>query len=194
MWTLTLWEEASPALQWGVVFGVSLFAAVTDIRSRRVPNLLTGPVLIAGWVVAAWVGGLAGLADAFAATLLLAFPFVLLFMFANGGAGDAKLMGALGAWLGLAYGSMVLVAVVLSGTVLAMGYAIIKKNQWSVLSNIVHAADHVIHRASVIFVRRSLKGESSLPPSIEHMQTMPYGIAVFVGVCVAAGGALAWHA
>ena len=50
----------------------------------------------------------------------------MLFVFAGGGAGDAKMMGALGAWLGLANGVVALVAVALSGAVIGLGYALIK--------------------------------------------------------------------
>jgi prepilin signal peptidase PulO-like enzyme (type II secretory pathway) len=90
-------EEA--LFQWGVVFGTSLAAAIFDLRSKRIPNALTIPLLVAGLVWATWIGGLSGLGNAAAACFLLALPYVFLFLFAKGGAGDAKLMGAIGAWL-----------------------------------------------------------------------------------------------
>ena len=94
--------------QWGVVIGASLFAVVSDIRQRRIPNALTFPLLAVGLIWAACFGGLAGLLEALGACALLALPYVLLFIFVGGGAGDAKLMGAIGAWLGLRYGLVAL--------------------------------------------------------------------------------------
>ena len=100
MWAATLWDHNMLPLQWGVVIGTALAAAVCDLRTRRVPNLLTGPIVLAGLAWGIWVGGWAGLADSVAGCLLLAIPYVLLFVFAGGGAGDAKLMGAIGSrWL-----------------------------------------------------------------------------------------------
>ncbi len=183
-----------PAPYWAVVIGTALIAAITDVRTRRVPNFLTGPVLFTGWAAAAWMAGWAGFIDAFLASILLALPYVLLFMYAGGGAGDAKLMGALGAWLGLANGVVVLFAVVLAGAVLAIGFAIAKKRHRTLLGNLLRMVHPLLRVASFAVGRRSVKGTMSLLPKIEDMQTMPYGIAVLAGVCVAVGGLIAWNA
>ena len=88
--------------QWSVVIVASLAAAAFDLRTRHIPNILTGPLLLSGLIWSGWHGGLAGLGDAAAACAVLAVPFVFMFLFCNGGAGDAKLMAGIGAWLGLA--------------------------------------------------------------------------------------------
>jgi len=92
-------------IQWAVVAGVSLAAAVCDFRTRRIPNALTVPAFAAGLLYALWAAGASGFADAVKVSVLLALPFILLFLFSHGGAGDAKLMGAVGAWLGLQEGT-----------------------------------------------------------------------------------------
>jgi Flp pilus assembly protein protease CpaA len=86
----TLWNTNLPFLQWGVVIGASTAAAVWDLRQRRIPNILTGPLFIGGLVWAIWVGGLPGLGEALVACIILAAPYVWLFLVAGGGAGDAK--------------------------------------------------------------------------------------------------------
>ena len=78
---------------------VLLVASWTDVRSRRIPNWLTVGGLIAGLAVRAWMGpgsvvtGVLGVALA----AVLALPF-----FAAGalGGGDAKLLMAVGAFMG----------------------------------------------------------------------------------------------
>ncbi len=120
MWTSTLWSEGQATLQWAVVLGGSLAAAIVDARCRRIPNVLTLPLLLIGLLVALVFNGPRGLADAGAASFVLALPYVLLYRSGRGGAGDAKLMAALGAWLGLVNGLVVLVAVALAGLAFAV--------------------------------------------------------------------------
>ena len=129
MWLTTLYEHPIPALQWGTVLGAALVAAFWDLRSRRIPNLLTGPLLLCGWCQSVWLCGAHGLLDSFVASLLLATPFAILFAFAGGGAGDAKLMGALGSWLGVVSGIAVLLAVCLCGMVIAVGGYVVRRRR-----------------------------------------------------------------
>jgi prepilin signal peptidase PulO-like enzyme (type II secretory pathway) len=122
VWAGTLWNAGLVPLQWGVVIGASLAAAFTDLRSRLIPNVLTMPLFAAGVVTAFVIGGLPGLADAVAASLVLTLPYLLLYAYAAGGAGDAKMMAALGAWLGVVNGLVALVTVSLAGVVLACAW------------------------------------------------------------------------
>ena len=95
MWISSITDEKSFVIQWGVIISASLVAASCDMRSRRIPNTLTFPLFLCGLVWALVHGGLSGLGEAFGACFILALPYILLFVFANGGAGDAKLMGAI---------------------------------------------------------------------------------------------------
>jgi len=191
MWWMTLWYESSFGLQWSVCILASAVAAYTDIQSRRIPNLLTGPVFLAGCIASFAFASWEGLADSLAACLLLALPYVLLFLFAGGGAGDAKLMGGLGAWLGLINGAISLAAVALAGVVLAFGFAVAKKQLPQVLGNLKSMLGVVPFLADRSV---SLAATPALMPAKEKMITMPYGLAIWVGVCLAAGGSYLWHA
>ncbi len=98
-----------------VIVGSSLVvttaAAVTDFRCRRIPNALTLTAFLAGVLFRLATGGPAGLLDAglgFAAGFGTLF---VLWICGGGGAGDVKLMGALGVWLGF---SLTLAALVLA--------------------------------------------------------------------------------
>ena len=178
MWFTTLHDQPDPLLSWGVAIGASLVAAVTDARSRRIPNLLTLPLVLSGWIRAGVAFGTAGFGDSLAATLLLAAPFVLLFAFGGGGAGDAKLMGGLGAWLGVVDGFVALLAVCLAGMVLGVAFAVWRKRLGAVLANLSSAA--------YALLQRSL-------PAIDDGQKLPYGIAISAGTVVAAGFTWAWR-
>jgi Flp pilus assembly protein protease CpaA len=179
-----------PLVQWGVVIGASLVAAVTDAGSRRIPNVLTMPVLLGGLVWALVMSGGMGLASSLAAVIILALPYVLLFVFAGGGAGDAKLMGALGAWLGLAQGVIVLGVVAMTGVVFAIGWAISRKKGKEVMSNmsliLMALMTAVVAKSGIGIALREA-------PTTSDMDTVPYGVAIFIGVCIAAGGMLLWN-
>ncbi|MGD8501186.1 MAG: A24 family peptidase [Phycisphaerales bacterium] len=176
--------------QWGVVIGASLVAAGGDLRQRRIPNALTVPLLVVGLVWSAWVGGLSGLAEAAGACILLAAPYVLLFVFAGGGAGDAKLMGAIGAWLGLTQGVIVLLCVATAGFVLAAAKAIAKKQSRSVLTTVI-----VFFYSFMLFItgRKTMRPVSYRTDSEQAgagALDLPYGVAISAGVCIA--GAIVW--
>ena len=190
VWTTTLWNHAMPQLQWGVVIGASLVAAAIDLRTRRIPNLLTVPLLVAGWVCAVVLGSFAGLADAAAASFLLGLPFVLLFTFAGGGAGDAKLMAALGAWLGVLNGTVVLVAVLLSGALVAVAYALATRQVRSVMNNLMRIASNMVILA---LARKGFDEQRHGSPKTSDMQSIPYAVAIFMGSCIAAGGLFLWR-
>ena len=179
----TLFHHEWLALQWSVVIGASLVGAAFDARSRRIPNWLTLPLLLAGLVAACFFAGGAGLADAVAGCLLLAVPYVLLFVFAGGGAGDAKMMGALGAWLGIANGSIVLVCVALAGGLLGLAVTLVKREGVIVLNNLVLIAHGLLTAA---LARSGLAGARQSIPAPHTMRTMPYGVAILLGVGVGA--------
>src|ERR1700730_7109047 len=101
---------------WGFVLCLTLFAAVVDWRSHRIPNWLTVPGLFIGiamhTVISGWPGAKMSFQGA-ALALGLLLPFVLLRAL---GAGDWKLMGAVGALLG-----PVLLLFVLLGSIFVAG-------------------------------------------------------------------------
>jgi prepilin peptidase CpaA len=189
VWAETLWNHDLLPHQWGVVIGVSLVAAVTDLRARRVPNLLTGPGVLAGLAWGLWVGGVAGLADSVAACLLLGLPYVLLFVFAGGGAGDAKLMGAIGAWLGVLNGVFALVSIAAVGVILSVAFALGKRKVGSVIGNM----GRMLNALFMFVLRRRLSEAQGLLPDTATMEKVPYAVAVVIGVCIAAGGRLIWQ-
>lgn len=79
---------------------VAMIASVTDIRSRRIPNWLTAFGILAGFSLNIFLYGLPGLKNAslgVGIALLVYFP---LFCVKGMGAGDVKLMVAIGALVG----------------------------------------------------------------------------------------------
>lgn len=104
-------------------------AAVTDLRTRKIPNKLTIPAFLLGIIFQLWfhpwgdktlTGSLLNVAGAFGLGFGTLF---VLWMVGGGGAGDTKMMGALSVWLGWKMTIAVLILstfIVLIGTLGAM--------------------------------------------------------------------------
>ena len=93
------------------VLGIATF---TDLRSRRIPNWLVLPFLVAGLAVSTWMHGWHGLGQSLGGALLGLVIFGVLFWMGGMGAGDVKLCAAIGAWVGP---QQLMFALVLTGMV-----------------------------------------------------------------------------
>ena len=142
----------------GLLVFVAL-AAVYDLRERRIPNRLVAACGIAGLLAGVARAGGAGLADSGIAMMLATATLFPLFALGWIGAGDAKLAGAFGGWLGAA-----LLPYFLAATLVAGG----------ILSAIVIAIDLVLRRRKPA---RDARGS--------HFGEVPYGLAVGVGAIAA---------
>ena len=71
-----------------------------DVRTRRIPNALTFPAAALGLIACTVTHGGHGTVSSAAGLLLGLALFFPIFALKGLGAGDVKLMGALGAWLG----------------------------------------------------------------------------------------------
>lgn len=82
------------------VIVIAVTACVWDFSTRRVPNLLTFGATAAAVAFALWQNGAAAMGWSLAGWLTATALFFPLFALGGLGAGDVKLLGALGAWLG----------------------------------------------------------------------------------------------
>lgn len=109
---------------WWPTLIVVLIATATDLRSRRVPNWLVFPFLIAGFAVSTWLNGWSGLTHS-AEGMALGFGiFGIFFWFGGMGAGDVKLAAAIGAWIGPEQTMLALLFTALVGGAMALGWAL----------------------------------------------------------------------
>ena len=182
-------------IQWGIVIGASLVAAVFDLRQRRIPNALTLPLVVTGLAYALLSEGIGGLGEALAACVLVSLPYVLLFVFAGGGAGDAKMMGAIGAWLGLRAGCVALVAVAVVGAIFGLANIVAKRQTRPALGRIGNA-----FYVMMVAFASGRKGLALLKANVEQdclsqdrQLTIPYGPAIFIGVCIGAVVVHSWN-
>ena len=102
------------------VFTITLFATVTDLRCRRIPNALTFTGALLGLIYSVVAYGGAGALsslEGWALGLALWLPFYAL---GGMGAGDVKLLACVGAWMGPAGVVRVAIYASIAGGALAL--------------------------------------------------------------------------
>jgi prepilin peptidase CpaA len=161
------------AVALGLAVLLALLAGWTDWHSRRIPNWLTVPGFLIGLTVNTAAGGWLGMKMALLGAglgLLVLLPFVLV---RSLGAGDWKLAGALGAFVGPgALLDLLMVSIFIAG-VMALGLVIYKRRVRQTFRNIGRLL------ASMATLRMP-DAEVSLdnPQSLK----VPYGVALALAV------------
>lgn len=82
-----------------ILVGALVAAVWTDVRARRIPNVLTGALVVAGLAASAAGCNPSGLGGALVAVLVALCVWVPLYLLGMLGAGDVKLFAASAAWL-----------------------------------------------------------------------------------------------
>jgi len=161
--------EGLKAIILGLAVAFATTAGWTDWRSRRIPNWLTVPGLFVGVVVNALAGGWLGVKASLLGAglgLLVLLPFVFL---RSLGAGDWKLAGALGAFVGPAVLADLLMGSVFVAGVMALGLVIYKRRFMATVRNIGH-----LLRSMLTFHMPGPEVSLDNPESLK----VPYGVAL----------------
>jgi prepilin peptidase CpaA len=154
---------------------LALIAGYTDWRTRRIPNWLTLPGLLIGISVNAAVGRWAGVEFSLKGAglgLLLLLPFVFL---RSLGAGDWKLAGALGAFVGWEVLVTLLMGSVFVAGIMALGLVIYKRRFKETLRNIGRLLGSML-----TFHRPGPEVSLDNPRSLK----VPYGVALALSTVV----------
>ncbi len=126
-----------------VVMVAVLIATVTDVRSFKIHNLLTIPLLISGLVYHGITGGVDGLIHSVIGALFGFCILFMLFLMGGMGAGDVKLMAGVGAWLGMPGAFLLLLAASLATGVYSLVVIVLNgrfRQTWVNLQIIFHRA------------------------------------------------------
>jgi prepilin peptidase CpaA len=158
------------------VLVIAALACSTDVRSRRIPNWLTFGAALAGVAYQLVSHGYAGLGDGLlgwvAGAAFLFVPFAL----GGIGAGDVKLMAALGAWLGPADVMWLGMYTGVAGGVIALVVAVAKGYAVQMLANV-----------KLLLTHWRVAGVRALPElTLQHGRgpRLAYGVAILAGTMV----------
>ena len=112
------------SIAWWPTCAVLAIAVFTDLRSRRIPNWLVLPFLVAGLAVSGWLHGWSGIGHSLEGLGLGLLLFGILACMGGMGMGDVKLCAAIGAWIGPGQLMLALVVTGLAGGAMAVAWAI----------------------------------------------------------------------
>ena len=156
---------------------ISVVAAVIDLRQHRIPNWLTYSGLLLGVAMRGVFLGWKGLLSALLGCLLAGGVMLVFYMVRAMGAGDVKIMAAIGAWIGPREAVNVLLATAICGGVLAIAYAIYRKRMVSTLRNVGSVLRFHAWAGVQSHPELNLDNPSAL--------RMPYGLAIALGALYA---------
>lgn len=154
-------------------------AAGWDLVTWRIPNRLTYTAMGAGLALRLAGGGWRGLAEGLAAGLLLGSVFFVFFMARAMGAGDVKLMAAVGCLTGLREGIVVLLATALAGGVLALVHVLLRRRAVRTLRNLGS-----LLRFHLVF---GIKPHPEINLENPEAPRIPYAVAIAAGTVYALG-------
>jgi prepilin peptidase CpaA len=151
----------------------ALFASVFDIKSRRIPNFITMPALLLGLMTHLVFGGWQQMFSSLAAGIVCGGLFLIFYIAGGMGAGDVKLIAAVGCIAGMPHIAYILVLTAISGGVMAIALALARGRLKETLFNVGSLASH--------HVQEGLQPHPDL--NIKNVQTLrlPYALAIAGG-------------
>jgi prepilin peptidase CpaA len=158
---------------WWPTLVMLVVATISDIRSRRIPNWLVLPFLVAGLMASTATHGWSGLGQSLLGVLLAGLLLGILYWLGGMGMGDVKLCAAIGAWIGPRQLMLALVMMALAGGVMALFWAIRGGFLKETLSGV----------GDLVFglTKRGLRPHPTLVLANPCARKMPYAPAIAIG-------------
>jgi prepilin peptidase CpaA len=151
----------------------ALVGSVFDVKSRRIPNFVTLPAFLFGLALHLALGGWRQLLSSLAAGLICAAVFLVFYIAGGMGAGDVKLILAVGCIAGLSHVAYLLVLTALSGGVMAIVWAVARGQLQQTIMNVGELASHHRHAGLQPHPDLNLKNAATL--------RLPYALAIAGG-------------
>lgn len=120
----------------------ALVGSVFDVKSRRIPNFITFPAMLAGLSLHLALGGWRQLLSSLAAGLICGVIFLVFYIAGGMGAGDVKLITAVGCIAGLPHVAYLLVLTALCGGAMALVLALARGRLQQTIFNVGAIASH----------------------------------------------------
>lgn len=151
----------------------ALAGSVFDVKSRRIPNFITFPSMLLGLALHLALGGWQQLLTSLAAGLICGIVFLIFYIAGGMGAGDVKLMAAVGFIAGLPHVAYLLVLTALAGGVMAVALAVYRGRLQQTIMNVGALATH--------HSQEGLAPHPDLNVSNNETLRLPYGLAIAAG-------------
>ncbi len=151
-------------------------AAIWDLKVSRIPNLITFPAIALGLLINSFYAGFHGFGSALAGTVAGIFLLLIPFALGGMGAGDVKLLAAIGALNGTQFAFYTFLYSAIAGGAIALVVILIRGQLFQVISNLMW----IFRNLSVYIFNR---GER--PEPVTSGIRFPYGAALLLGTVTA---------
>jgi prepilin peptidase CpaA len=162
-----------------VAIGCALVGSVFDVKSRRIPNFITGPAFLLGIAMHGLLGGWREMLCSLLAGVICGLVFLVFYVAGGMGAGDVKLMAAVGCIAGLPHVAYLLVLTALSGGVMAICLALARGRLQQTVMNVGVLASH--------------HTQQGLQPHPDLNVTNPQGLRLPYALAIAGGSILTFY-
>ena len=159
-------------------------AAVIDGIKLKVPNWITFPLIMSGWLFSAWVAGSSGMTwyQGLGWSLLgTAVGLALLlpaYAIGGMGAGDVKLLAGVGAWMHGTHTAYAFAVSAVVGAVLAVGMVLYRR-AWT-----KHSNQFWLILNEILLIRDPGQLTEIAAERKSSMLLLPYGIPIAIGTIV----------
>jgi prepilin peptidase CpaA len=164
------------SIAWWPTLIVLAVASFTDMRSRRIPNWLVLPFMVAGIAVSGWLHGWHGIGQSVGGLALAALVLGAFFWMGGMGMGDVKLYAAIGAWIGPSQLILAMVITAMAGGVMAIGWAVCG----GFLGELLRGSGDLM----VGLKQRGLRPHPELVLANPLARKMPYAPAIAIGTLI----------
>jgi prepilin peptidase CpaA len=148
--------------------------AISDIRHRRIPNILTYPTILVALTTYCVIDGLQGLLYGLGGLVFGFVMFLIPYVAGGMGAGDVKLMAAVGTVLGFKQTAVCFLFIAVCGGIMALGFMIYRHNLKNTLLKTFLSILYLGMHKDASLLKRN-KNEII-------QEGIPYGVAIASGV------------
>ena len=161
--------------QFAMVIAVISIGVAYDLRYRKIPNWLTFSAMVAGILFHGYLGGIPGLLLSLGGLLVGFAVFITFYMHGGMGAGDVKLMAAIGSLLGPKDVAFAALYTAIAGGIYAILLMVARKSNRKALA-----------RCALMGKTLLFTGHCAYIPEGENEKTTPlcYGVAIAAGTLV----------
>ncbi len=158
-----------------LVTATLIVAAVIDGKQLKVPNWITFPMIVSGWVFNTAVLGWEGLGMSLLGTVVGLALLLPAYAIGGMGAGDVKLLAGVGAWVGSGVTFYAFCVSAVIGGLIAVAMVVCRrgwskhKNQFLMILNEIATVGSPTELATIAADRKS------------SMMLLPYGIPIAIG-------------
>jgi prepilin peptidase CpaA len=151
---------------------VLIISLVTDLRKRKIYNIVTLPAILIGFIYYSFFGGWEGFLFSGKGLIIGLGILLIPYLLGGMGAGDVKLMAAIGALMGTSFVFYSFIYTALIGGTIALVLIVKHRGFWQSVKNIFF---------NVTFLRSNLGSIILNKKEQSSSISFPYGVAIVLG-------------